>query len=206
VQAIFDALIQAYPLIMDAAVQLMATLTSGIIQSIPSLLVAAVEVFGTLYRFWTSEAPKMFNEVGKNVVAGIWQGIKNNWANLKESFKGLLNDLVSAVKGELDMHSPSGVGEDIGDNFTASMGSGAEKKAPTVRQQFERMARSLTNNLQMSMTPTVNAGGLQFATAAAGGIHIGDIHVDARGATNPKAVGNAVAESILDKLRSYGGG
>jgi len=206
VQAVFDALIQAYPLIMDAAVQLMATLTNGIIQSIPSLLLAAVEVFGSLYRYWTTEAPEMFKKVGLGIVDGIWSGIKNNWATLKESFNGLLGDLVASVKDALDMHSPSGVGEDIGDNFTGSIGSGAEKKAPTVRQQFERMARSLTDNLQMSMAPTVNAGGLQFAAAGTGGVNIGDIYVDARGATNPKAVGNAVAESILDKLRSYGGG
>jgi hypothetical protein len=36
-------------------------------------------------------------------------------------------------------------------------------------------------------------------------INIGDVYVDARGATNPKSVGEAVQDSILKALRAAGG-
>ena len=205
IQAIVDAIVQSLPMITAAAAQLIVTLAQGIIQSIPGALVAVVQVIATLVSY-LGQAPAMFANAGKNIVTGLWQGIKNNMSWLKDNFVSEIMSVVQAVKDALHMKSPSRIGEDIGGNLTQSLGSGAEKAAPDVRQQFARMARSLTNNLQMSLTPSVNAGSLQFAAAGAGGVSMGDIYVDARGATNPKAVGEAVGNSVLEKLRSLGGG
>jgi len=205
IEAIFETIILALPLILTAAIELINTLGLGLIQSLPLLLVSAYQVLQSLATYLYSQGPKMLVNIGKALVDGIWRGIKNNWEALKDGFMSLVNDLVASIKNALLMKSPSRIGEDIGSNLTQSLGSGAEKAAPDVRQQFARMARSLTNNLQMSLTPSVNTGSLQFAAAGAGGVSIGDIYVDARGATNPKAVGEAVSTSVLEKLRSLGG-
>jgi hypothetical protein len=57
-------------------------------------------------------------------------------------------------------------------------------------------------DINANLRGSVSGGG----RAGGGGttITIGDIHVDARGAANPKAVGQAVSDSVLKRLRAVG--
>ena len=210
VQAIFDALIQSLPMITAAAAQLIVTLALGIIQNIPALLIAAVEVIKALFNYLFNDAPKMMGQAGSNLIKGLWEGIKTNMAWLKQNFVSEILKVVDAVKKALGISSPSSLMADqIGANLPTGISKGFDDKAPEVRRQLMRSMLGLTHDLQMSI-PTLNIGKagvsanpLQLATANAG-ISIGDIYVDARGATDPKAVGQAVSDSLVKSLRSKG--
>lgn len=63
-------------------------------------------------------------DIGKNVVAGLWQGIKSRWDGLKKDVSGLIGGLVGKAKDDLDIHSPSGVFAEIGEYCTEGLAVG----------------------------------------------------------------------------------
>jgi len=203
IDAIFNALVEAQPMIMSAAVQLVVMLATGILTAIPTLLVAIGEL---IVRLGVSlgNAIKSAPERGRDFVKGLADGIKSSTGILFDAVNNMITGMIQKIKDLLKMHSPSGVGEDIGDNLINSLGSGGERGAPKASQTMAAAAQRLVNSLKVSAS---GLGGPALVGAGAGssGISIGDIYVDARGATDPKAVGEAVSDSVLKKLRSLGG-
>lgn len=55
-----------------------------------------------------------FLTIGKNIVEGLWNGIKGAWDWLKKQVSGLIDGLIGGVKDMLGIHSPSKVFEEIG--------------------------------------------------------------------------------------------
>lgn len=205
IDALFNGLLQALPMMMDASGQLIGMLATGIIAAIPVLIGAIAELIvrlGVSLGNFIKEAPMH----GKNFVTGLVNGIKNASGLLFDAVSTMIKGMIQKIKDLLNMHSPSGVGEDIGDNLINSVGSGGQKGAPNASEQMASAVQRVVNKMQVAIG---GGGGLtpSFAGAAAGGggISIGDIYVDARGATDPQAVGNAVSDSVLRKLRSLGG-
>jgi TP901 family phage tail tape measure protein len=66
------------------------------LKSLASSLVTAV-----------SNLPSKFAEVGKNIVTGLWNGIKGGWDWLKESVSNLAGSLLDGAKAALGISSPS---------------------------------------------------------------------------------------------------
>jgi phage-related protein len=60
------------------------------------------------------ELPNKFLSIGKNIVDGLWNGIKNAWNTLKDNVTGLFGSLVSGIKDSLGIASPSKVFAEIG--------------------------------------------------------------------------------------------
>ena len=56
---------------------------------------------------WFSNLPGKMAEVGRNIVAGIKNGIANAWESICSWFKGKVKGLIDAAKSALDIHSPS---------------------------------------------------------------------------------------------------
>jgi hypothetical protein len=204
IDALFNGLLTALPLMLDASGQLIGMLATGIIAAIPVLILAIAELIvrlGVSLGNWIKNAP----EHGKNFVTGLVDGIKNASGLLYGAVTGMITSMVQKIKDLLKMHSPSGVGEDIGDNLINSLGSGGQKGAPKASQTMADAAQKLVNGLKVGVSGLAGAPALAGAAAGSAGISIGDIYVDARGATDPQAVGNAVSDSVLRKLRSLGG-
>ncbi len=203
VKAIFDALIAALPLIGEAAVQLIMALLTGLAQNYPLIGKAAVELIDVLIRGILDLATKII-DVGANIIVGVWRGIeaKRDWfkSQVRAFFQGIINE----IKNALGMHSPSTVGIGIGSNLIESVGIGGEDVAPKVRRHLMRTMLGLTSDLRASISGGDRSG--SSSTPAAGSvISIGDIYVDARGAKDPKAVGEATGDAVLKKIRSLGG-
>ncbi len=201
ITAILNALIDALPMIFEAAGELIGMLATGIVAAIPVLVVALGELIArlgdTLARYMQT-AP----EWGKRFVQGLGQGIKNAAGFLYDSVVNLINGMIGKIKELLNMHSPSGVGMDIGDNLVGSVGLGGQRGAPKAGAMLAGVARKLADSLKVNIGSGI--GGTQLTMAGAG-ISIGDIYVDARGAKDPKAVGEAAGEGVLKKIRSLGG-
>ncbi len=69
-----------------------------------------------------------FMEVGKNIVAGIKEGVSSAWNNMVEWFKGLFGDLVGIAKKILGIESPSKVFRDeVGKMIVAGLEVGIRR-------------------------------------------------------------------------------
>ena len=85
-------------------------------------------------------------EVGKDIVRGLWEGIKAMASWIGEKVSGFVGGLVDGVKGVLGIHSPSRVFAGIGQNMALGLGQG-----------FEKQMQSVTAGIQNAIpTPTVD--------------------------------------------------
>lgn len=76
---------------------------------------------------------------GKDLVRGLIQGVQSMGASAVGALTGLVNNAVDAAKNALDIHSPSGVGEEIGKNFGRGYNLGVVDEAPAAARAATRL-------------------------------------------------------------------
>jgi hypothetical protein len=207
VQAILDALIQALPMIATAAAQLIVTLALGIIQNIPTLLTAAVELIAVLVSYLYNDAPKMLLDVGKNLVTGLWQGIKTNMSWLKDNFVKEMMGVVNAVKNAMGIHSPSDLwGDEIGQFIPPGIGEGVDEAMPALRRHLALSMVGLAKDVSTAAAPQLGMPGMG-AVGGGSSISIGDIIINIPGTNaTPQQISVGVQDGVLKAIRSKGGG
>ena len=136
VSGITDALIGNIDKIIDAGVQLFVALIENlpkiiieIVKAVPDIIAGIVKAFGDL-------AWKIV-EVGGNLIKGIWQGIKDAGAWLKEKIKGFFDGVVGGIKDFLGIHSPSKVFAGIGGFMAEGLGDGFDDQFKSVKKDIE---------------------------------------------------------------------
>mgnify|MGYP002766275496 FL=1 len=122
-----------------------------------------VEIGNSVVSFFKS-VPEQMVEIGKNIVRGLWEGIKLMASWIGEKVSGFVGGIVDGVKGILGIHSPSRVFAGIGQNMALGLGQG-----------FERQMQRVSSGIQDAIpTPTVDtvynaAAGMVNGLALAGG-------------------------------------
>lgn len=136
VSGITDALIGNIDKIIDAGVQLFVALIENlpkiiieIVKAVPDIIAGIVKAFGDL-------AWKIV-EVGGNLIKGIWQGIKDAGAWLKEKITGFFDGIVGGIKDFLGIHSPSKVFAGIGGFMAEGLGDGFDDQFESVKKDIE---------------------------------------------------------------------
>lgn len=208
VQAIVDALILALPMIIAAAVELIKALAFALRDNTSLVLVAIVDLVKVLFNWLITGAPTMFNNAGKALVTGIWEGIKSNMEWLKANFVSEIMKVVTAVKSALGIHSPSDyLADEVGEHMPTGIGQGFDKRMPDLRKKMASSMRGLSDVLNANVTANVAGSAAGGLGAAANGpsFSFGDIIVNVPGTTaTPQQIGNAVQDGLLKSLRSVG--
>lgn len=208
VQAIFDALILALPMIVAAAVELIKALAFALRDNTSVVLTAIVDLIKVLFDWLMTGAPTMFQNAGKALVTGIWEGIKSNMAWLKANFVDEVMKVVTAVKGALGIHSPSDyMADQVGEHLPTGIGQGFDKRMPDLRRKMASSMRGLADVLNANVTANMawaTAGGAGGAGISSG-YSFGDIIVNVPGTTaTPQQIGSAVQDGLLKSLRAVG--
>ncbi len=203
IAAIVTAILNSLPMIGSAALQLIVALAYGLLSNIPVLVVAVGELFvavGSAILDFIKQTP----ERGKDIIRGLTDGIKSSTGMLYDAITNVINGMIARIRSLLDMHSPSGVGLDIGGNFFGSIGLGGEDEAPKVRRMLTRQMLGLANDLSAVSAP-------QMGISAAGGvgsgaqINIGDIIINIPGTNaTPQQVAVAAENGVLKAMRARG--
>jgi phage-related minor tail protein len=76
-------------------------------------------------------------DIGKDIVTGIWEGIKGMAKWISDKVSGFFSGIVDGVKGLLGIHSPSVVFAGIGENMAAGIGVGFDKQMGKVKSIME---------------------------------------------------------------------
>lgn len=151
------------PEVLKLGVQLIVSLVKGLAQNLPELLRGTLALVDTLISAFLDSLPDII-EVGKDIVRGLWEGIKAMASWIGEKVSGFVGGLVDGVKGVLGIHSPSRVFAGIGQNMALGLGQG-----------FERQMQRVSSGIQDAIpTPTVDtvynaAAGMVNGLALAGG-------------------------------------
>lgn len=95
-------------------------------------------------------------DIGKNIVAGVWQGIQNAAAGFISNITGFFSGVVDKVKGTLGIHSPSRVFAEIGgftsEGFIDGFISNNDKAIEAVGKFVNVVIQGTTKQLDVSET------------------------------------------------------
>lgn len=136
VAAVANGLIQAVGSLMSAGVDLVGGIITGIKNGAKNFSTLAGDVIKTLLDKFKEKVEKT-KEIGSNIVAGIKEGIKKAWDNLKKWFEGLFDDIIGIAKKILGIQSPSKVFKEIGGFTAEGFGVGFDNAFKSVKKDVE---------------------------------------------------------------------
>lgn len=99
-------LIDNLPLFIEAGFKLLGGLIAGILNALPILLARAGEIVVDLVEYFKG-MPKMMWDCGKNLIQGLWNGIKSAKDWVLDKIAGIGNSIMKKIKGIFGIHSPS---------------------------------------------------------------------------------------------------
>lgn len=136
IDVIIDKLIENLPKLIEGGVKLTVALANGLIKAIPELLAKVPEIIRTVVSGLTSGIPDVL-DVGKNMIRGLWDGIKSMGSWLWDCVKGFFGGIVDGVKNFLGIHSPSKVFAGIGGFMAEGLGEGFDDQFKDVKKDIE---------------------------------------------------------------------
>lgn len=150
---------------------------------------------------WFESIPEKFKQIGKNIVDGIWNGIKNGWDWLVNSVKDLAGKLLNGVKDFLGIHSPSKKFAYLGKMSGLGMEQGIDESFDDVNALMKDKSAKLIESAQLDITGTVpNAAdlaqnvGLNFASQS------GDKTINVPVYLNGREIARATAWDMGEQL------
>lgn len=129
---IFDTLAKNGPNMLKGAVELFLKIAAGAVQAIPGIIQSIPAIIEAIVGGFVDAWPQIV-EVGKDVVLGIWEGIKSLAGWLGEKVSGFVGSIVASVKDTLGIHSPSRVFAGIGENMALGLGEGWDNEYKSVK-------------------------------------------------------------------------
>lgn len=160
ITAIVTAIGTALPMIVKAAGDIISALLNGLVATVFKLRNIGAKILETIK---SAIDGKSFAEIGKNIVLGIWEGIKGMWESLKGWFSGLLKGLKGTADNAVKSHSPSKLFADVGMNIGAGLGVGIKESMKNVKRDLGKAMADLGG----MDTPTLNLGANINARGAA---------------------------------------
>lgn len=127
---IAGAIIKNLPTIIKAAGQIIMALLKGIFKLVPTLLKGIFDIIvsigkGFLDTDWVG--------IGKSILKGLWNGIKNLSGWLMDNVLGLITNLTDSVKSFFGINSPSKLFRDeVGENLSLGIAVGLSDGVPEI--------------------------------------------------------------------------
>lgn len=147
IQNLVTAIIENVPKLIEAAWEVIKTLVTGIIDYLPEIGTAAGQIVNTVVEGIGSLMSEIWS-IGTNIVNGIWEGISSAWGWFRDKVTGFFRNIVAAVKGEMEIASPSKVFAEIGGYMAEGLGVGWDKEMQKVEDD---MMNSLPTNLDVGV-------------------------------------------------------
>lgn len=96
---------------------------------------------------------KQLENIGENAMKGFVKGFNSKSAELNKSAKQLKKTLVSSIKKELGIHSPSKVMDrEAGVFIIPGLTKGIERKLPALQQMMQRVRENVVNPMKNATT------------------------------------------------------
>ena len=166
--AIVNSIISSIPQIIEAGVRLLGALVLNLPAIIGAILEAIAILVGTMLEAFGSFIGHFAN-IGKNMVLGIWEGIKSLGAWIKAQVTTFFKNILGGLAKFLGIHSPSQLMADMfGKNMALGIGEGFGKEMANVEKQMEDaiptefdvdysgMGKGMANALGDSFDETLN--------------------------------------------------
>ena len=191
--------IEKLPQIIELGLKMVLSLVKGLANNLPKLVSSVLDMIATIIKTFVSSIPDIVS-VGKQIVEGLWNGIKAMAGWIKNKVSDFVGGIVSSVKGALGIHSPSRVFAGIGENMALGLSDGWDS-------EYNKIKRNITNGLDFG-TATIDAkatmsGKLQNALTNIGNIG-GDINIVVQSVLDGKIIGETAYKYNRQMQRAMG--
>lgn len=191
--------IDKLPDIIKLGLQMVIALVKGLAQNLPQLVTGVLDMAATIIKTLVDSIPDVI-EVGKDIVRGVWDGIKAMGRWIKEKVSGFFSGIVDNVKGVLGIHSPSRVFAGIGENMALGLGEGWDN-------EYDSIKRGITGGLDFG-TAQIGAeqsfgGQMRSALSSLGGMG-GDINIVVQSVLDGKVIGETAYKYNRQLQRAMG--
>ena len=147
--AITNGLLNNLGTLISGGVQLLLAVAQGMIQAIPDMVAMIPRIIASIVDTFRSYN---WSSIGKNIVAGMKQGVANAWKNFKEWFKNLFGDLTNIAKKILGIASPSKVFKKIGQFTTEGLAIGIEQGGKDAFSAIKDVSQGVIDNYGASVS------------------------------------------------------
>lgn len=185
ITAICNKLGEHAPEIIEAGMVLMGKLAIGLIKAIPQIITAPPRIIKAIMDGFRQAD---WSSIGKNIVKGIWNGIKSLSGWLWNKVSGFAGGIVDSFKSKLGIHSPSRVMRDmVGKFIPAGISVGIEKGMPKLENDTMANLKSLYTKMQ----GVINSDSLGLGNRSVGNSYVNNIVNN----TNPNII-NKIANVL----------
>lgn len=169
VSAILEAAIEVAMGFVSGFLQVGVKIISGFIDGMQKMykkVVNAIASVGKTIVDKLSETVSKVYTVGKNIIEGFVNGIKESIAKVVSAAADMANSVVDKVKEVLDIHSPSGVMEEVGedtvDGFTNGILSKTSEVEAAAMKIFEETFGNAVEDAIQKVADSMKYGGEAF--------------------------------------------
>lgn len=238
IDTLITTLLDNLPLIIDCAIQLLVALINGLIQALPQLVAMTPKIIWTIVTTLIENLPQLLKagvqllesiikgigsilskigEVGKNIVEGLWNGIKNAKDWLLNKIKSFASTITDGIKSFFGIHSPSTVFRDeIGKNLMLGLANGITGNEGVVSMAMSRVANGLSNtsfampnivsgNILPYFTNAISSSGIIATENGVDSSTNGNIPINVQIMLDRRELGSAVVEVSQEEIRRTGG-
>lgn len=125
--------VEKLPQVIELGMKMVLAIVSGLANNFPQIVRSVLDMMATIIKTFVSSLPDIV-DVGKQIVKGLWEGIKAMGSWIKEKVSGFFGGIVDNVKGVLGIHSPSRVFAGIGENMALGLGEGWDDEYGNIKQ------------------------------------------------------------------------
>ena len=191
--------VEKLPQIIELGMKMVMAIVSGLAENLPQIIQSVLDMMATIVKTFVSSLPDIV-DVGKQIVKGLWEGIKAMGSWIGDKVSGFFSRIVSGVKSKLGIHSPSRVFAGIGENMALGLGEGWDN-------EYGDIKRNITSNLDFG-TASIGAersvsGKLQGAISSLGGMG-GDINIVVQSVLDGKVIGETAYKYNRQLQRAMG--
>ena len=191
--------IEKLPQVIELGMKMVMAIVSGLAKNLPQIVRSVLDMMATIVRTFVSSLPNIV-DVGKQIVKGLWEGIKAMGSWIKEKVGSFFSGIVSGVKSKLGIHSPSRVFAGIGENMALGLGEGWDN-------EYDSIKRGITGGLDFG-TAQIGAeqsfgGQMRSALSSIGNVG-GDINIVVQSVLDGKVIGESAYKYNRQLQRAMG--
>ena len=191
--------IEKLPQVIDLGMKMVLAIVSGLAKNLPQIVRSVLDMMATIVKTFVSSLPNIV-DVGKQIVKGLWEGIKAMGSWIKDKVGSFFSGIVSGVKSKLGIHSPSRVFAGIGENMALGLGEGWDS-------EYDSIKRGITGGLDFG-TAQIGAeqsffGQMRSALSSLGNVG-GDITIVVQSVLDGKIIGESVSKYNRQMQRAMG--
>ena len=191
--------IEKLPQVIELGMKMVMAIVSGLAKNLPQIVRSVLDMMATIVKTFVSSLPNIV-DVGKQIVKGLWEGIKAMGSWIKEKVGSFFSGIVSGVKSKLGIHSPSRVFAGIGENMALGLGEGWDS-------EYDSIKRGITGGLDFG-TAQIGAdqsfgGQMRSALSSLGNVG-GDITIVVQSVLDGKIIGESVSKYNRQMQRAMG--